>query len=226
MSLVSDEKTSVPAVIGSSALEHAPVPDRIASVLVIEDNDTTRGRMAGVLTAAGYRVVEAVEGRDALMKALATPFDTILLDLVMPQVDGWQFRETQLRHPALACIPTIVVTVRPLRAPDRYVLRATDVVLKPFEEHQLLEAVSRAVAASRASRSAPAPADLSSDQLFWSQRGEVACRQHAPTGDSDRWLEERWAAIPSAAHKHGIRLQCQYCPGHDGPIHHPPAARR
>src|SRR4051812_28321294 len=59
-----------------------------ASVLIVEDNTTTRSRMVHVLTAGGYLVQEAADGRDALTKASATAFDAIVLDLVMPNIDG------------------------------------------------------------------------------------------------------------------------------------------
>ena len=113
-------------------------------VLVVEDIDTTRRRIVGVLREHGYSVSEAVDGLEALRKLSARRFDAILLDLLLPNVDGWRFRETQLRHPELAQIPTVVVTVRPLRAADRYVLKAQDVVQKPIEDHVLLAAVRNA----------------------------------------------------------------------------------
>jgi CheY-like chemotaxis protein len=199
-------------------------PDHVAqhrrrSVLVVEDNGTTRGRMAQVLTAHGYQVEEASDGREALQKAAGSDVDAILLDLLMPNVDGWQFRETQLRHPQLAHIPTVVVTVRPLREPDRYVLRVNDVVLKPFTEEQLLEAVARAL--SGATGAAPPErirSERSPEDLFWSKRGEVACARHAPSNDSDRWRAERWEPIPATAGEHGIAYQCKHCFEREGPI--------
>jgi hypothetical protein len=50
-----------------------------------------------------------------------------------------------------------------------------------------------------------------SEQLYWSKHGEVACEQHAPRRDSDRWSGERWAAIPLNAGKGRIHYQCQCC---------------
>ena len=57
--------------------------------------------------------------------------------------------------------------------------------------------------------------------LYWSKRGEVACTLHMPPLDSDRWLAERWAELPSATHgRHGIRYQCQHCADLKTPIAH------
>jgi CheY-like chemotaxis protein len=128
----------------------SPNSAAVRRALVIEDVESTRQRIAGLLRHRGYYVDEAINGLDALKKLAARRFDVILLDLVLPEVDGWQFRQAQLRHPDIARIPTVVVTVRPLRDHDRYALKSRQVVLKPFEDHVLLDAVSEACGASPA----------------------------------------------------------------------------
>ena len=212
-----------------------PATPRIgaASVLVVEDNDTTRNRMSRLLRQGGYTVTEATDGLDALRKVTAARFDAILLDLLLPHVDGWQFRATQLRHPELARIPTVIVTVQPLREPDRYVLRADDIVRKPFEDADILAAVqracdvpqARAAAATTIPRSRPAPGTatgtagtLTVNSLFWSRRGEIACAEHAPPADAPRWRDERWEALPAGAGGGRILYRCQHCPGDGSPI--------
>jgi CheY-like chemotaxis protein len=186
-------------------------------LLVVEDVDTTRRRLVDTLRGHGYQVDEAVNGLEALKKVSSTRFDAILLDLVLPHVDGWQFRETQLRHPELARIPTVVVTIRPLREPDRYVLRPSEVVQKPFEDSVLIAAIRKACGTIE-QPVAPQPAHDA--QLFWSRRGEVACWTHAPLADSGRWHAEGWTLIPDGAGKGRIVYQCQHCPGCDGPVEH------
>ena len=185
------------------------------SVLVVEDNDIARSRMASVLRGEGYDVSEAIDGLDALKKAGARHFDAILLDLMLPNVDGWQFRATQLRHPELATIPTVIVTVHLLREPDRYSLRTTDIVHKPFEDAELVLAIRRACDRRQPSSAAASAAVTG---LFWSRRGEIACADHAPEADSSRWHDERWAPIPPAADSHRIAYRCQHCPGDGSPI--------
>ena len=175
--------------------------------------------MTAALRAHGYDVVEASDGLEALKAVSTQRFDAILLDLVMPNVDGWQFRETQLRHPELAAVPTVIVTVQPLREPERYALRTTNVIRKPFEDADLLAMVAKACAtaptpAAPGPQAAPAPVS----QLFWSRRGEIACATHAPAADSERWQSEHWTAIPPHPGYQQIVYQCQYCPGHQGPI--------
>ena len=186
-------------------------------ILVVEDVETTRRRLVDTLRANGYHADEAVNGLQALEKLAERRFDAILLDLVLPDVDGWQFRQAQLRHPELASIPTIFVTIRALREPDRYALRATEIVQKPFEDEALLHAIEHACA--RVDRAA-LPPETYTTQLFWSKRGEVACWTHAPVADTPRWHFEGWTTIPGRAGYGRIAYQCQHCPGNDGPVEH------
>jgi CheY-like chemotaxis protein len=190
-------------------------------VLVVEDIDTTRQRLAQALRREGYDVVEAADGLEALKQVSEQRFDAILLDLVMPNVDGWQFRETQLRHPELAMVPTVIVTVQPLREHDRYALRARDIIRKPFEDAELVAMVDRACATPQQwspPSGTPAGMTTAALTLFWSRRGEIACATHAPTEESERWAAERWSRLPAGAGKGRVRFQCQLCPGHRGPI--------
>jgi CheY-like chemotaxis protein len=194
--------------------DSAAIAAHTPHVLVIEDTETTRRRLVDTLRGHGYRVDEALDGFQALQKISTIRFDAILLDLVLPGLDGWQFRETQLRHPELAHIPTVVVTVRPLKEPDRYVLRPHDVVQKPFEDEEVLAAIHSACGTLRH----VIPEQRDGTELFWSRRGEVACWDHAPLTDSGRWHTDRWAAIPEGAGNGRIVYQCQYCPGAVGPV--------
>ena len=67
-----------------------------ASVLVVEDNDTTPASDREPAAGVGLPRDGATDGPDALQKVRDRPFDAILMDLVLPHVDGWQFRATQL----------------------------------------------------------------------------------------------------------------------------------
>src|SRR4051794_37746057 len=78
-------------------------------VLLVEDNDATREAVSLILESDGYQVMTAANGRKALdrLRGGARP-DLILLDLMMPVMDGWQFRAEQRRDQVLADIPVIV----------------------------------------------------------------------------------------------------------------------
>lgn len=90
-----------------AAPPHAPRP--IAVILLVEDEPAVREASEALLQAEGYRVVSAVDGRDALaiLRAGLRPC-IIILDLLMPVMDGWRFRREQLRDAELLKIPTIV----------------------------------------------------------------------------------------------------------------------
>src|SRR5947209_13870316 len=74
-------------------------------ILIVDDDAATRTAMTLVLEGTGYRVASASDGREALdyLQRSERP-DLILLDLMMPRMDGWQFRDQQWRSPALASI--------------------------------------------------------------------------------------------------------------------------
>lgn len=185
------------------------------SVLIVEDSETTRRHMAYSLQKHGHRVREAADGRAALSVLANGPVDAIFLDLIMPTMDGWQFREAQLKDPELAQIPTIAVTVHPLPLHARYLMRLHSVVQKPFREEALIEALH---GACRARRVVPVFTTADGAPLSWSRRGEVACPVHAPDRSSPRWRSEGWTELRVDAGSHRIRYQCQHCEGHGGPI--------
>ena len=112
------------------------------SILLVEDDELLRGAMQLVLEWEGYRVACAGDGREALdfLRAGETPA-LILLDVMLPVLDGWQFRREQRRDPELAAIPVVVVSA--LDAAD--CPEADAHVRKPFDPRQLLEAIRRQV---------------------------------------------------------------------------------
>ncbi|WP_206607061.1 MULTISPECIES: response regulator [Sandaracinus] len=111
-------------------------------VLYVEDDTDVRDVMASMLEREHYVVRTAGDGREALemLRGGLQP-DVILLDLMMPVMDGWEFRAAQLRDPKLAAIPTVLVSaVRPLAGPARS-LGAAGYLEKPFRRDDLLRAV-------------------------------------------------------------------------------------
>jgi CheY-like chemotaxis protein len=81
------------------------------TLLVVDDDADLRGVIADALSSEGYRVRLARNGHEALTALAQQPIpDAILLDLAMPTMTGWQFRELQKRQPDLAHIPVLVVT--------------------------------------------------------------------------------------------------------------------
>jgi len=104
-------------------------------VLVVDDDHELRDILGVLLTSEGYEMVGCADGVDALqkLKAGARPA-LILLDLMMPRMDGRQFRERQRQEPGLAGIPTVLMTAS--RNVDG--IAADAIIFKPLEFDQLL----------------------------------------------------------------------------------------
>lgn len=80
-------------------------------VLIVDDNFSVRELMTDILETAGFRVLSAGNGREALaLLRGGEPVGLILLDLEMPVMNGWEFRAEQRRHPRLRRIPVVVVS--------------------------------------------------------------------------------------------------------------------
>ena len=83
----------------------------MAAVLLVEDNDDVREMMALALELAGHDVVLAANGREALARLRERPRPcVILLDLMMPVMNGWEFRQALRSEPALRDVPVVVVS--------------------------------------------------------------------------------------------------------------------
>jgi two-component system response regulator CpxR len=122
------------------ALERQEVARRGPRVLIIEDDPDLRWSLADQVEAAGLTVETANDGLEAISK-LQRGFiaDAILLDLVMPVMNGIEFLQYREAEPALARIPAVVVTANPDMAKG---LRVHEVLRKPLDPRRL-QAVMR-----------------------------------------------------------------------------------
>jgi len=108
-------------------------------VLVIEDDDDIRALLREAFEDEGYSVTTASDGRKALEMLTRDPApDIVILDLVLPVLDGNHVYRTMQADPKLAKIPVVVSTSTPSRAPSGAVI-----VPKPFKIQRLLDAVAR-----------------------------------------------------------------------------------
>ena len=115
-------------------------------VLLVEDNPSVRELLRVLLEGEGYEIVEAKDGLDGLLKAEFTKPDLMILDLMMPDVDGERVL-TQLRtDPELNRIPVIVVSGK-YEALDRLkdAIGDDNVFAKPFEPTRLLDRVGELI---------------------------------------------------------------------------------
>ncbi len=107
------------------------------TVLIVEDDVDTREMLGRFLELEGFNVETAANGRQALDRLEAGPAASIIvLDLMMPVMDGWQFRREQARRESLANIPVIVVSAA---GRDRmHQIDANAFVSKPVDLEELL----------------------------------------------------------------------------------------
>lgn len=121
-------------------------------VLVIEDDQDLRDIVSEVLGAHGYRTESAIDGQDALAKLGNSHKPcVILLDLMMPVMDGWTFRERQLADPALRDIPVIILTAHASSSQIDPELAPSGFLAKPVSLKSLLGMVDRVCTAEHPS---------------------------------------------------------------------------
>jgi CheY-like chemotaxis protein len=108
--------------------------------LIVEDDEDLREMMAQLLTLEGFQAATVANGREALeyLHVADTP-DVILLDLMMPVMDGWEFRRHQQSDPALAPVPVIVLSA--LDQARASSLEADAFLKKPLDFDRLLSLV-------------------------------------------------------------------------------------
>jgi DNA-binding response OmpR family regulator len=126
----------------------------MAQVLVVDDADRIRATVRRLLEQAGHEVLEAGTGREALRVLYAEKPDLVLLDVSMPDMDGWQALE---RIRELTWVPILMLTAHD-ETPERVRgLRegADDWIVKPFEPDELIARID--VALRRAAPNEPQP---------------------------------------------------------------------
>jgi|SRR6478735_1264177 len=111
-------------------------------VLVVDDDLDLRDVLSDLLADDGFEPISVESGKAALryLEGGEQP-SLILLDLMMPDMSGWDFRRAQLRNPQLADIPVVVMTASRRVGPPP--ITASAVVYKPVRLHQLLDVVHR-----------------------------------------------------------------------------------
>ena len=114
-------------------------------ILVVDDEQDAIELIEYNLQAAGYRVITAADGNEALQKTRATIPDLIVLDLMLPELDGLEVCKILRRDPSTASIPIIMLTAKASEI-DRVLgleLGADDYVTKPFSPRELVLRVKK-----------------------------------------------------------------------------------
>jgi len=107
------------------------------TVLLVEDEDELREMMSDALEFNGYKVVAARDGQDALDALSTIQPCLVLLDLLMPGMNGWDFFAKLRQLPQLADVPVVVHSSSPSSAPEG----VTRVLQKPLQLERLLSVI-------------------------------------------------------------------------------------
>jgi twitching motility two-component system response regulator PilH len=116
----------------------------IRKILIVDDSATERHMLNDLLTKAGFDVVASDNGEDAIVKAKAVKPDLILMDVVMPGLNGFQATRAISRDPETKSIPVIMCTSKSQETDKIWGLRqgARDYVVKPVDREELLAKIS------------------------------------------------------------------------------------
>jgi CheY-like chemotaxis protein len=121
-------------------------------VLVVEDDEDIRADLTAILRVKGFAVDEAANGKEALARLRDGERPCLMvLDLMMPVMNGWELRAAMLADGDLAKVPVVVVSGKGRMPPDEErTLAPAAVLVKPFELSELLDVVARFCAAGQA----------------------------------------------------------------------------
>jgi two-component system cell cycle response regulator DivK len=117
-------------------------------ILYIEDNPENRMLMRRVLMAEGYEVEEATDGQSGMQKAAASPPDLILMDINLPEIDGYEVTARLKQLPNMSGVPIIAVTANVMKGDrektlaagcDGYIQKPIDIDLLPSQIESFLK---------------------------------------------------------------------------------------
>ena len=112
----------------------------IKKILIVDDSPTERHVLSEMLTSAGYEVIASDSGEDSIVKAKAMHPDLILMDVIMPGLNGFQATRAISRDEATKHIPIIMCTSKSQETDKIWGLRqgARDYIVKPFDRDELI----------------------------------------------------------------------------------------
>jgi len=117
----------------------------MAKILIVDDSPTEQYVLAQHLQNAGHQTVTANDGEEGLIAAKNEQPDLVLMDVVMPGLNGFQATRKLKRDPATAQMPVIIVTTKDQDTDREWGLRqgASDYLVKPVEAAELLDKVGQ-----------------------------------------------------------------------------------
>lgn len=127
----------------ANPVEDRTLGDDSKKILIVEDDQHIRKLFNILVRREGVDIDEAVEGNEALEKLHANRYDLVILDIMMPNVDGFSILKDMRERPETAQVPVIVVTAK---TEDKdlmkgYSLGANYYITKPFEPQDLIHSI-------------------------------------------------------------------------------------
>lgn len=120
--------------------------DKVQRVVYIEDEQEMIDLVRLILSRKGYELIGAAGGREGLEEVRRTRPDLVLLDLMMPDMDGWDVYQQMKADEETRSIPVIVVTAK-AQSIDKvlglHIAKVDDYIAKPFSPHELLDSVEK-----------------------------------------------------------------------------------
>jgi DNA-binding response OmpR family regulator len=121
-------------------------------VICIEDDPGIIDLVKMILTRKGFKVIGAVGGREGLETIERERPDLVLLDLMMPDMDGWEVYHQMKASETMRKIPVIVITAK-AQSIDKvlalHIAKVDDYLTKPFGPQELLDSIDKALAANK-----------------------------------------------------------------------------
>jgi CheY-like chemotaxis protein len=147
--------TWVGELVESTRPDSMDAAQETKSIMIVEDDYDVRDALVQVLEYEGYQVASAANGQEAIdrLRDGASP-SLILLDLMMPVMDGRQFRARQMEDPSLAAIPVIIISADGRVDQKAAAMGVAAYLKKPIEVDNLLDLIARYCGAAPAAVSA------------------------------------------------------------------------
>jgi twitching motility two-component system response regulator PilH len=116
----------------------------MARVMVVDDSPTDVEHLKQILQRAGYQVLQATSGKDAIDMIRTERPDCVVMDVVMPGINGFQATRTLSRDPHTSAIPIVVVSSKNQETDRLWALRqgAKEYVVKPVKERELIAKIN------------------------------------------------------------------------------------
>jgi twitching motility two-component system response regulator PilH len=116
----------------------------VANILIIDDSPTDVQVFTTLLERAGHRVTAVNSAEDGIERARATPPEAIIMDVIMPGMNGFQATRTLTRDPITAHVPIIMITTKSMETDRVWGLRqgARAFITKPVHENELLACIN------------------------------------------------------------------------------------